>query len=140
MGVSAISTKNGSGQGNALFIFNAPNNIPAAPFFDPQGKIVYVNTYLTGLRIFRFTVAQGVATLTPEASVTPATRVFAQTNPGPTSGPQVVTISSIGNAPLILTSLALSPTAGAFLSSDTCMSNPVLQSGNSCTVLITYAP
>lgn len=67
-GVFAISPVDGSQLASGNFTFSETGNDGTIPFFDPTGQITYVNTQLTGLRIFGVGVAQGVVTLTELAS------------------------------------------------------------------------
>ncbi|HKM68421.1 MAG TPA: choice-of-anchor D domain-containing protein [Candidatus Acidoferrum sp.] len=217
--VFAVSPADGSIQASGTFSFETINDFPTTPVFDPTGQIAYVNTDLTGLRIFGISVAQSTVTITelpsspfpanqsfpalsglpnPSAdfmyvggsdSITaypidtttgypgapvqsnfshspvlnyqpflaslppsgqavsaPAVLISTQSlnfgpiNPGQTSGPQMVTISSTGNEALTISSLGFNPSAGPFSEVDTCMAHPLLAPGTSCTVSVSYAP
>jgi hypothetical protein len=66
---------------------------------------------------------------------------FGQVTEGQASSPQAVTLSSIGNEAVSLTSIAIAgSSAGDFTETDTCMSAPVLAPKQSCSVSIVYRP
>lgn len=217
--VTAISPADGSIQVSGSFSFETFNDLPSTPVFDPTGQIAYVNTDLTGLRIFGLSVAQSSVTIAelpsspfpanqsfralsglpnpvadflyiggsdaitaypidtttgypgppvqsnfphspalnfqpflatlsppgqsvsaPAAAVGPQSLNFGPINPGQTSGPQMVTISSTGTQALTISSLTFNPSAGPFSEIDNCMTHPVLAPGTSCTVSVSYAP
>ena len=64
---------------------------------------------------------------------------FGQATEGQASAPQAVTVSSIGNEAVSLTSIAITrSSASDFTETDTCMSAPVLAPKQTCSVSITY--
>jgi hypothetical protein len=82
----------------------------------------------------------GQAVSAPAISLSASSLSFGPVNPGQTSGPQIVTVSSTGNEALTLSSIAISPVGGPFSETDTCMSSPVLAAGTSCQISILYSP
>jgi hypothetical protein len=77
--------------------------------------------------------APGVSLSTPNLS-------FGPVNPGQTSGPQTLTITSTGNESLAITSIAFNPGTAPFSETDTCMAHPVLAAGTSCQVSVSFTP
>ncbi len=76
----------------------------------------------------------------PEVFINTSSLSFGPINPGQTSGPQTVTISSTGNEALTISSITFSPTPIPFSKIDGCMTNPVLAPGTSCQVSVSYSP
>lgn len=83
---------------------------------------------------------QGQTVSAPAASVAPSGLTFAPTTIGQVSASQTITVSSTGNQALTISSIALTPAAGVFSESDTCMANPVLAPGTFCTISVIYSP
>jgi len=217
--VFAISPADGARQGSGNFTFTQPNDRPTTPFFDPTGQLVYVNSQLSGLRIFSLSVSSGSVNFTelpssplpsgidptplsaladpaadftyvggsnvitsypidtstgypgtpipnnfnhapplnfqpafatmppggqavsaPAISLSASSLSFGPINPGQSSGPQIVTVSSTGNEALTLSSIAIAPAGGPFSETDSCMVNPVLAPGTSCQISVSYSP
>ena len=66
---------------------------------------------------------------------------FGQATEGQAASPQAVTLSSIGNEAVSLSSIAITgSSAGDFTETDTCMSAPVLAPKQTCSVSVTYRP
>ncbi|HEY1469182.1 MAG TPA: choice-of-anchor D domain-containing protein [Candidatus Acidoferrum sp.] len=66
---------------------------------------------------------------------------FGQATEGQASAPMAVTLSSVGNEAVSLTSIAITGSdPGDFAETDTCMSDPILAPKQSCSVSITYRP
>jgi hypothetical protein len=66
---------------------------------------------------------------------------FGQVTEGQASTPMAVTLSSIGNEAVSLTSISITgANPGDFTETDTCMSAPVLAPKQACSVSITYRP
>ncbi len=82
----------------------------------------------------------GQAVSAPAVSINMSSLSFGPINPGQTSGPQTLTISSTGNEALTISSIAFSPTSIPFAKIDGCMTNPVLAPGTSCQVSVSYSP
>ena len=76
----------------------------------------------------------------PEVSINASSLFFGPINPGQISGPQMVTISSTGNEPLTISSVAFSPGTVTFFMVNGCTPNPVLAPGTSCQVSVSYSP
>ena len=76
----------------------------------------------------------GVASA-PQAVVSPATLTFASLWANNVSAPQPVTLSNTGNAPLTVTSIAIS---GMFTQTNNCGSS--VAAGSSCTINVAFAP
>jgi hypothetical protein len=76
----------------------------------------------------------------PMFSVSPASLAFTNQQPGETSGPQTLTVTNIGGAPMINVSYDITGVAGAsyLVSAGTC--GPQLLSGSSCTFQVIFAP
>ena len=90
--------------------------------------------------IFATMPPAGQAVSAPAVSLSAQSLSFGPINPGQTSGPQTVTVSSTGNEALTISSIAISPSGGPFSEIDSCMTNPVLAPGTSCQIFVTYAP
>ena len=76
----------------------------------------------------------------PAVQISSQSLSFGPIHPGQISGPQALTITSIGNQALTIASIQFTPSAGPFTEMDSCMGNPVLTPGASCTISISYAP
>jgi uncharacterized repeat protein (TIGR03803 family) len=80
----------------------------------------------------------------PVASVLPTSITFGNQSIGATSGSQAATISNIGNANLIISSVAISgANPGDFAvtsSGTTCVANSTVTAGSSCAVNVTFTP
>ena len=90
--------------------------------------------------IFATMPPAGQAVSAPAVSLSAQSLSFGPINPGQTSGPQTVTVSSTGNEALTISSIAISPSGGPFSEIDSCMTNPVLAPGTSCQIFVSYAP
>jgi 6-phosphogluconolactonase (cycloisomerase 2 family) len=81
--------------------------------------------------------------ITPASAITfmPSSLTFASFTQGVTSPPQSITLTSSGNAPLNISSIALggaNPTD--FAQTNTCQSPAALNPGSTCSVSITFTP
>jgi hypothetical protein len=81
------------------------------------------------------TVGLTGAAATPVAGVSPPSLTFGNQNAGTTSGSQPVTLSNTGNAPLTITSLAISANFG-----ETNNCGGSVAAGGSCTINVTFSP
>ncbi len=61
--VFAISPSDGSIQGSGNYLFSQTNENLGGASFDPTGALIYVNSGLSGLRIFALSVAQSTVTI-----------------------------------------------------------------------------
>jgi hypothetical protein len=77
----------------------------------------------------------GTGVLEPRASLSPASLGFASQSVGVTSGPQPVTLTNAGNAPLTISNIA---TTGAFGETSTC--GTIISPNSSCTINVTFTP
>jgi hypothetical protein len=73
----------------------------------------------------------------PVASVSPASLAFPSTTVGATSGPQTVTMTNAGGAPLHVTSVA---TTTGFVSTHNCVSASPIPPGGQCSESVAFAP
>jgi len=81
----------------------------------------------------------GTGMLVVAAGVSPTSLSFGRQNLGTTSAAQSVTLSSTGNAPLNINSIAIGGTnPGDFLQTNTCGNS--LAAGANCTINVTFAP
>ncbi len=88
------------------------------------------------------TVAQGSQGIQgPTLGISPGAVTFAATTAGQTSGPQNITLKSLGAQSVALSSIQISGSnASDFSESDNCIAFPVLPTNHTCTIEVTYAP
>ena len=84
----------------------------------------------------------GTGASAPAVSLSPASVAFSNQQVNTSSGPQMVTLTNSGSAPLTITSIGDSGTnPGDFNETTTCALSPnTLAAGGSCTVSVTFAP
>jgi len=101
------------------------------------GTLTITNN-LTGSPLTALVSGTGI-TPTLIASLSPSSLTFTNQMVGLTSAAQGITFGNIGNAPLIISNLAISGTnASEFAVSDNC--GPSVAAGASCTINVTFAP
>jgi hypothetical protein len=88
-------------------------------------------------------VGAGAAPLpAPAVTLSPTSLPFASQQTGTTSGTQAITLTNRGNAPLIISSIAITGTnSGDFAQSNTCPLSPsTVAAGGSCTISVSFTP
>ena len=84
-------------------------------------------------------VVYGLIGLAPVATPSPTSLVFGNQNVGSTSAPQAITLTNTGNAPLAVSSIAVTGTnAGDFGQTNNCSTYMV--PGAYCTINVTFSP
>jgi hypothetical protein len=90
---------------------------------------------LLGRTFLAATAAAGVALAQPQASLSPPALAFGGQSMGTTSPPLAVTVTNVGDAPLVVGAVSVS--GAAFTQASAC---PALAPAASCVVLVRFAP
>jgi len=64
IGVFALSPANSNIQARGIYEFTDANDNISTPFFDPSGQLIYVQSQMTGLRIFSVSTSSGNVAIT----------------------------------------------------------------------------
>ncbi len=117
---------------------NAPvTQLQAGPQLSTgDGRLGMLRAGTYGRGLWQTPLLSAVSTLTPGLRVNISSLTFGTQQEGTQSTAQTVTLSSTGNSPVTISSLAV---AGDFVETDTC-SGQTLPVGSTCAVSVSFAP
>ncbi len=136
-GVATCASQNcwsplGAGLPNApVTQIEAGANLPTG-----DGRLGLLRAATYGRGLWQTPLLSAVSALTPGITANPATLSFAAQAEATESGAQTITLSSTGNSPVTISSIALT---GDFVETDSC-SGQTIAVGGTCTVSVRFAP